>query len=140
MRYNLDKSAHSVYSLYYHLVIVVKYRRKALHSDEIRERLKDIVRMLADELNIEIVAQEPGDDHLHILFKATPKANLSNIVNVIKGTSSRYLRKEYPELKEMLWGDSFWSNSYFIATTGQVSIDLLKEYVEGQRRDADANE
>jgi putative transposase len=132
VKYNLDRGGHSVYSLYYHLVIVVKYRRKALYNEAIRERLKEIVVQLSESLNIEIIAQEPGEDHHHILFKATPRANLSNIVNVIKSTTSRYLRKEFPETRTILGGDSFWSNSYFVATSGQVSLDVLEEYVESQ--------
>ncbi len=141
MKYNLDRSAHSVYSLHYHLVIVVKYRKKVLCNDAIRERIKDIISSLAPKAGIEILAQEPGEDHHHILFKATPKANISNIVNIIKGTTSRYLRREFPETKKLLWGDSFWSDSYFVASTGQVSLDVLMQYVESQgEKIADANE
>ena len=132
MKYKLDKSAHSVFALYYHLVIVVKYRQKALYSDDIRERLKDIVWNLSTELGIEVVAQEPAQDHYHLLFKATPKTNLVNAVNVIKGVSSRRLRQEFPATKEPIAGDSFWSPSYLLATSGQVSLDALKEYVESQ--------
>lgn len=132
MKYKLDRSAHSVYSLYYHLVIVVKYRKKALYDEVIRERLKQIIWGLTDELGIEILAQEPAEDHLHVLFKATPKTNLANVVNVIKGVTARRLRSEFPKTKEFLWGDSFWSDSYFVATTGQVSLDVLMQYVESQ--------
>ena len=132
MKYKLDRSAHSVYSLHYHLVVVIKYRSKALYDEVIRERLKLIIMGLADELGIEILAQEPSEDHLHILFTATPTTNLSNVVNVIKGVTARRLRQEFPRTKEFLWGDSFWSNSYFIASTGQVSLDVLMQYVESQ--------
>jgi putative transposase len=132
MKYKLDRSAHSVYSLHYHLVMVIKYRRKALYDEEIRERLKQIVWSLSDELGIEILAQEPSEDHLHILFRASPTTNLANVVNVIKGVTARRLRQEFPQTKEFLWGDSFWSNSYFIASTGQVSLDVLMQYVESQ--------
>ena len=132
MKYKLDRSAHSVYSLHYHLVVVIKYRRKALYDEAIRERLKQIIWSLADELGIEILAQEPAEDHHHILFTATPTTNLSNIVNVIKGVTARRLRQEFPQTKMLLWGDSFWSNSYFIASTGQVSLDVLMQYVESQ--------
>jgi putative transposase len=118
--------------MYYHFIIVTKYRRKALYNEEIRERLKQIILDLAPKLCIEIVAQEPGDDHHHILFTATPTTDLSKVVNSVKGVSSRYLRQEFPKTKEYLWGDSFWSDSYFMATTGQVSLDVLKQYVEGQ--------
>lgn len=132
MKYKLDRSAHSVYSLHYHLVVVIKYRRKALYDEVIRERLKQIVWSLADEIGIEILGQEPAEDHLHVLFKATPKTNLVNVVNVIKGVTSRRLRQEFPQTKQYLWGDSFWSDSYFIASTGQVSLDVLMSYVESQ--------
>jgi putative transposase len=132
MRYKLDRSAHSVYSLHYHLVVVIKYRRKALYDDVIRERLKQIVWGLSDELGIEILTQEPSEDHLHIFFKATPTTNLSNVVNVIKGVTARRLRQEFPQTKDFLGGGSFWSNSYFIASTGQISLDVLMQYVESQ--------
>jgi len=132
MKYKLDRSAHSVYSLHYHLVVVIKYRKKALYNDAVRERLKQIVWSLSDELGIEILAQEPSEDHLHILFTAAPTTNLTNVVNVIKGVTARRLRQEFPKTKEFLWGDSFWSNSYFIASTGQVSLDVLMQYVESQ--------
>ena len=128
----LHRSAHYVYSLHYHLVVVIKYRRKALYDEVIRERLKQIIWDLADELGIKILAQEPAEDHLHIIFTATPTTNLSNVVNVIKGVTARRLRQEFPQTKEFLWGDSFWSNSYFIASTGQVSLDVLMQYVESQ--------
>ena len=123
-----------MYSLHYHLVVVIKYRRKALYDEVIRERLKQIIWDLADELGIKILAQEPAEDHLHIIFTATPTTNLSNVVNVIKGVTARRLRQEFPQTEEFLWGDSFWSNSYFIASTGQVSLDVLMQYVESQMK------
>ena len=134
MKYKLNRSAHSVYSLHYHLVVVIKYRRKALYDEAIRERLKQIIWSLSDELGIEILAQEPAEDHHHILFTATPTTNLSTVVNVIKGVTSRRLRQEFPQTKEFLLGDSFWSNSYFIASTGQVGLDVLMSYVESQMK------
>ncbi len=116
-------------------MIVIKYRRKALYDETIRERLKQIkIWSLPDELGIEILAQEPAEDHHHILFTATPTTNLSNVVNVINGVTSRRLRQEFPQTREFLWGDSFWSNSYFIAGTGKVGLDVLLSYVESQMK------
>lgn len=138
--YKLDKGAHSVYTLHYHLILVVRYRRKALYNEVIRERLKQIIYKMAEkwqreknsEMAIEIVAQEPGEDHHHILFKATPSTSLTKVINSIKGASSRVLRNEFPDTKKFLWGDSFWTPSYFLATTGQVSLDVLIAYVDSQ--------
>ncbi len=131
-RYKLDRSAHAVFSMYYHLIFVTKYRRKALYNDEIRERLKQIILDLSPKLGVEIVVQEPADDHIHIVMKGTLTTDLVKVINTFKGVSSRYLRQEFPETKKYLWGDSFWSDSKFVATTGQVSLDVLKQYVESQ--------
>lgn len=131
-RYDLDRSAHAVFSLYYHIIFVIKYRRKALYSEAIRDRLKQIMYDLAPGLKIEIVSMEPADDHIHILIKGTPSTDLVKVTNTLKGVSSRYLRQEFPETRKLLWGDSFWSDSKFIATSGQVSLDKLMDYVESQ--------
>jgi putative transposase len=133
MKYKLDKSSHAVFSLQYHLVLIIKYRRKALCDETIRERLKNLVWGLAKQLGVEIIAQEPAEDHIHVLFKAKPSTNLVKTVNTLKGVTARLLRKEFPQLKELLWGDSFWSDSYFLASTGQVSLDVLKKYMEEQQ-------
>jgi len=132
MKYKLDKGAHAVFSLHYHLVIVVKYRRKALYDEIIRERLKQIIWEMSDDLGIEILAQEPAEDHMHILFKARPTTELTKVVNSINGASASRIRQEFPQTKQFLCGDSFWSDSYFIASTGQVSLDVLMQYVESQ--------
>jgi len=133
MKYRLDKSSHAVFSLQYRLVLITKYRRKALCDETVRERLKNIVWNLAGRLGVEIIAQEPAEDHIHVLFKAKPSTDLVKTVNTLKGVTARYLRKESPQLKELLWGGSFWSDSYFLASTGQVSLDVLKKYVEEQQ-------
>lgn len=132
MKYKLDKSSHATFSLQYHLILVTKYRRKTLNVEALRERLKNIIWNLANQLHVEIIAQEPAEDHIHILFKAKPTTNLVEVVNTFKGVTARLLRKEYPQLKELLQDDSLWSDSYLIATTGQVSLDVLKAYVENQ--------
>lgn len=133
MKYKLDKSSHAVFSLQYHLVLIIKYRRKTLCDEAIRERLKNIIWDLAKQLKVEIIAQEPAEDHLHVLFKAKPTTDLVKVVNTFKGVTARLIRQEYPQLKDLLWDDSFWSDSYFIASTGQVSLDVLKAYVENQQ-------
>jgi putative transposase len=147
-KYDLDRGNHVVYSLHYHIIFVIKYRRKALYNDKIRERLKEIFRDLASNLKathydkdgkrieepnpVEIVSMEAASDHVHLLIKGTPQTDLVNLVNIFKGVSSRYLRQEFPDIKNLLWGDSFWSDSKFIMSTGQVGLDVLMKYVESQ--------
>ena len=123
-----------MFSLIYHFITVVKYRQKVFTSEEIISDLKTIIEKVADEFSVEIIEQECGIDHIHILFRAKPTLDITKFINLLKGRSSRELRKNYRDfLKDKLWGDNFWSPSYFLATTGNVTVDILKEYVETQR-------
>ena len=74
--------------------------------------------------------------NIYILFRAKPTLDITKYVNLLKGSSSRNIRKKHKNfLKDKLWGDHFWSPSYFLATTGNVTIDILREYVESQRKE-----
>ena len=131
MKHRYDKGAHAIYSIQFHLVCCVKYRKKVLIG-KVADRIKEIVLNIAASFGIEIIEQETDRDHIHILFTSRPQIQVSKFVNNLKGVSSRLLRKEFPELKNELWGSSFWSPSYFLASTGQVSLETLKRYVEEQ--------
>ena len=132
--YKLDKNCNSVFSLLYHFITVVKYRKKVFINSEIITDVKTIVENIAKDFDVEIVEQECGIDHVHILFKAKPTLDIPKFINLLKGRSSREIRKKYKDfLADKLWGDNFWSPSYFLSTTGNVTIDILKQYVENQR-------
>jgi len=131
MRYKLDRGQHSVYALHYHLVMCVKYRRKILHG-EVMASLKEILGKLADKIGITIIEMETGIDHIYILFKSKPTHQPSKVINSLKAVSARRLLKIHPSLRKYLWKGHFWSNSYFLATTGQVTLDTIKRYVQSQ--------
>lgn len=133
--YRVDKTSNAVFSLCYHFITVVKYRQKVFTQDTIITDLKTIIQDISREFDVEVIEQECGVDHLHLLFRSKPTLDITKFINTLKGSSSRKLRDKYKTfLKDKLWGDSFWSPSYFIATTGNVTIDILKEYVENQRK------
>ena len=130
----LNKSGNATFLLNYHLIIVVKYRQKIFTNDKIINALKDFVIKTGESFDVNIIEQECGEDHIHIMFSAKPTLDLTKFINIIKGHSSRELRKTFKdEIKTKLWGDSFWSPSYFINTVGNVSIDTLSEYIQNQR-------
>lgn len=132
--YRTDRTNNAVFSLCYHFITVVKYRKKVFKDDLMIADLKTIMETISEEFEVEIIEQECGDDHLHILFRTKPTLDLTKFINILKSRSSRMLREKYKDfLKDKLWGDSFWSPSYFLSTTGNVSIDVLKNYVENQR-------
>ena len=130
----LDNNNHSVFLLYYHLVLVTKYRRKVI-DDIISNRLKEIFEKLQDNYNITLQEWNHDKDHVHILFKAHPNSELSKFINAYKSASSRLIKKEYPKIKEQLWKEYFWSRSYCLLTTGGAPIEVIKKYIESQGKE-----
>jgi len=130
-----QKEAHKVYSLYYHVIFVVKYRQKVfLEGHDIINDAKEKIVELSESHDVKIVEIECGIDHVHLLVGAKPTLDIPKWINSVKGNTSRFLREKHAGfLRDKLWGDHFWSPSYFIATTGNVSIDVLKQYIEEQR-------
>ena len=127
----LDNNNHSVFSMYYHIVLVTKYRRKVIDKN-VSFRLREIFDYIAINYNISVAEWNDDKDHIHILFKAQPNSELSKFINAYKSASSRLIKKEYPQIKEKLWKEYFWSRSFCLMTTGGVTIDIIKEYIESQ--------
>ena len=98
----MDHNAHSVYLMYYHLIMVVKYRRKVI-DDPISERAKEIWERIAPDYGITLEEWNHDVDHVHVMFRAQPKSELSKFINAYKSASSRLLKKEYPQIRERLW-------------------------------------
>ena len=130
----LDTNNHSVFLLYYHLVLVTKYRRKVI-DDNISNRLKKIFEKIQNNYNITLQEWNHDKDHVHILFKAHPNSELSKFINAYKSASSRLIKKEYPKIKEQLWKEYFWSRSYCLLTTGGTPIEVIKKYIESQGKE-----
>ena len=120
--------------MHYHLVLVIKYRRKVI-NDTISKLLREIFEYIAPNYNISIEEWNHDIDHIHILFKAEPNSGLSKFLNAYKSASSRLIKKEYPEIRQKLWKECFWSKSFCLITTGGVTIDVIKEYIKSQGED-----
>ncbi|WAA13370.1 IS200/IS605 family transposase [Fervidibacillus halotolerans] len=127
----LDNNNHSVFLLYYHLVLVVKYRRPVI-DDTISDYAKDMFVRLGKNYNISLVEWNHDRDHVHILFKAHPNSELSKFINAYKSASSRLIKKHFPEVKRKLWKEYFWSRSFCLLTTGGAPIEVKKKYIENQ--------
>ena len=132
---DLYNNSHSVFSLHYHLILVVKYRKKVINND-ISTRLKEIFIKIAPKYNIEVDNWNHDIDHIHVLFRGNPNSELSKFINAYKSASSRLIKKDFPYIKEKLWKEFFWSRSFCLLTTGGVSIEVIKKYIEtqGKRR------
>ena len=133
MNYDLSKGAHSVYALQYHYVQCVKYRKPVLADTRICDLVKIKVHEISETFGVEVLNIECDVDHYHMIFKSKPTLEIPKYINAIKTITSREIRRNFPEVLKVLWGDAFWSRSYFLATTGQVTLEMLKKYVEGQK-------
>ena len=127
----LDNNNHSVFKLYYHLILVLKYRRQVF-DDKVSQRGKEIFEYISPKYNITLVEWNHDGDHVHILFKAHPNSELSKFINAYKSASSRLIKKEYPQIKSKLWKEYFWSRSYCLLSSGGAPIDVIKQYIESQ--------
>ena len=127
----METNNHSVFSLNYHLVMVTKYRRKVI-TDQISDRLKEIFTYIQPDYNITLKEWNHDKDHVHILFSAHPKSEITKFLNAYKSASSRLIKKEHPEIRSQLWKDAFWSQSFCLISVGGVTLDILKTYIETQ--------
>ncbi len=128
---NLDTNNHSVFLLYYHLVLVVKYRRQVF-DDTMSEFAKDIFLRISKLYNITLEQWNHDKDHVHIMFRAHPNTEMSKFINAYKSASSRLIKKNFPAVRRKLWKEMFWSRSFCLLTTGGAPIEAIKKYIEKQ--------
>jgi len=130
MKSRYAKNAGAIFSLKLHIVWCPKYRRKVLVG-EVEERLKGLLREKSLELEMKVHALEIMPDHLHMFIEFDPRFSVAEIVNRLKGYTSRQLRSEFPSLVSRL--PTLWSRSYFASTVGSVTESAIKKYIENQK-------
>jgi putative transposase len=131
----LDSNNHSVFLMNYHLILVIKYRKRVL-NDAISHRTRGIFEHIALKYNITLQEWNHEADHVHILFKGHPNSELSKFINAYKSASSRLIKKEFLDIREKLWKEYFWSRSFCLLTTGGAPIEIIKKYIESQGKKA----
>ena len=127
------KTAHSVYDLKYHVVWITKYRKPILRG-EIGKRVRELVRQTCASLDVYIVKGHVSKDHVHLLVSVPPSVSVSELVKRLKGRSSRKMLEEFGELRKVYWGRHLWARGYFAASTGNVTDEIIAEYIEKQSR------
>ena len=127
----IDRNMHSVFLLNYHLILVTKYRRKVF-DNAISARAKEIFEYIGENYHITLVEWNHDVDHVQVLFRAHPNTQISRFLNAYKSASSRLLKKEYPQIREKLWKEIFWSQSFCLLTTGSAPVEIIHKYIESQ--------
>jgi len=119
--------------MHVHLVFVTKYRREVF-TKEVLDDLRSIFSGVCNDFEAELVEFDGEDDHVHLLVNYPPKVAVSNLVNSLKGVSSRMIRqKMYPSIRKKLWGGALWSPSYFAGSCGGAPISVIRQYIEQQQ-------
>ena len=124
--------AHTKHKLQFHLIWIPKYRKRVLRG-KVAIRLKRLLyeacginRWQIGELNIQV-------DHVHVVIQINPSNSVAEVAQILKGGTSRVIRKEFPELEEFLWGDSFWADGYFAESIGQIDEEIVRKYIREQK-------
>ncbi len=127
------KGSHTVYDIKYHIVWITKYRKPIL-SGEIAKHLRELVRQTCASLDVEIISGHVGADHVHLLVSVPPQLAVSELVQRLKGRSSRLMLMAFGELKRQFWGRHLWARGYFVASSGNVTDEVIKQYIEAQEK------
>ena len=128
MQEQIGKTRWASYNIAYHLVWIPKYKRRMLTS-EIEAEMKRLTLDVCQKYNIVVLALEVQPDHVHLFVSAPPAKSPSNIVGLVKGYTSRYLREKFPKLSKLCGQSQLWSKSYYVGTAGNVSAETIMRYI-----------
>jgi putative transposase len=125
------KGSHTVYDLKYHIVWITKYRKKVMRG-EIGLRLRELIKQGCEAQDVQIVKGHIAADHVHLLVSVPPQIAVSDLVQRLKGRSVRKMLEEFGELRRQFWGQHLWARGYFVASSGNVTDEIIAEYIESQ--------
>ncbi len=131
---NYRKSAHCTYDIKYHIVWITKYRKPVI-TGRIAERTRELIRGTCKQNDVDIIAGHVSKDHIHMLVSVPPHLSASKLVQYLKGYSSRKLQMEYKELNKQFCGKHLWARGYFVASSGNVTDEVIAEYIKKQDLD-----
>lgn len=128
---NYRKSSHCTYDIKYHIVWITKYRKPVIVG-KIAHRTRELIQIVCTTNEVEIIAGHVGKDHIHLLVSVPPHLSASKLVQYIKGNTSRKLQMEYKELNKQFWGQHLWAQGYFVASSGNVTDEVIAQYIKDQ--------
>jgi len=123
--------AHTKSDLKLHVVWIPKYRKPVLTGD-LALRVRDIIRQIASEHELEILSGKVARDHVHVFLSYRPTPDVAQIMQWLKGISSRVLLQEFPRLRKQFWGRHFWARGYLAVSSGTITDEMIKEYIDEQ--------
>ncbi len=125
------KTSHGLYDLKYHIVWITKYRKKVMNG-EVAKRTRELIREICKTHDVEMIKGYIWSDHVHLFVSAPPHLSVSHLVQMLKGKSSRKLLSEFKTLSKQFWGRHLWGRGYFVASSGNVTDEVIMEYIKNQ--------
>ena len=129
--------AHTVFEIHLHLVWVTKYRRSVLQG-EVGTRVRDLIREICAQEDVIIVQGHVAKDHVHLFVSIPPQVTISRLVQRLKGKTAYKMLQEYPHLRKKFWGQHMWARGYFCCSSGNVTDEVIKQYIADQQMGTDA--
>ena len=126
------RTSHSIWECTYHIVWITKYRYPVMVGD-IGQRVRDLVREICRDQQVDIIRGKVAKDHVHLEVSIPRYLSVSKLVQYLKGKTSRKIQQEFPEHKQRYWGQHFWAVGYFVRTTGNVSEEVIRKYIESHK-------
>lgn len=133
---NYRKGSHTVHDIKYHFVWITKYRYNVMTGD-IAIRVRSIIREVCEAYELKILKGVVSKNHVHLLASAPPHLSPSKIAQLLKGRSSFKIQQEFPELRKRYWGQHIWARGYFCASSGNVTDEMIKDYIEKHKSKKD---
>ena len=130
--------AHTKFEIHVHIVWVTKYR-KPIMAGEVGSRVRELIRQVCRDEDVEILKGSVSKDHVHVFLSIPPKVAISRLVQRMKGFSSYKLMLEFKHLEKTFWGRHLWARGYFCVSSGQVTDDVIKAYIENQGQEDDGD-
>ena len=128
------KSSHTTYDIKYHLVWITKYRKPVL-TGEIANRVRELIREICKSKEIEIIKGHVSRDYVHIFVSVPPHISVSHVMQSLKGKTSRKMMSEFKSLSRTFWGRHIWARGYFVASSGNVTDEVIIKYIEMQGKE-----
>lgn len=133
------KSSHTIYDHKHHICWITKYRFQVLTGD-VGIRLKDIVKQVCKEQSVEIIQGHVRPEHVHIIVSIPPHLSVSKLMQYIKGRTGRKLLQEFEHLRKRYYGGHLWTRGFYSATSGNITDEMIIDYVKNQDRDTEADD
>jgi len=132
------KTSHAIYDIKHHIVWITKYRKSAI-TGKIATRTRELIRLICKSNDVEILSGHVSKDHIHLLVSVPPHMSVSKLVQYLKGNTSYKLQREFKELNKQYWGRHLWGRGYFAASSGNVTDEVIMEYIRLQEIEEQTN-